>query len=255
MNIALEREKILSGVKQKVRGVFTDPRVDPVHDILHVQMVVRYIGQISQGEGYDPFVPELAAWLHDVGRIDEIKDRQRGENLPHAQASANRILLLLEEYRSPYLDDSTILVIQDAVARHSSLNQGDDSLVAIYLKEADRLAGLGAVGIFRNVAESARHLINLDDPFPDGPLRPSRLREPDASATEGLLFISEWHGMLRTETGKMLARPHAEIMARYLWQIACETSTQVACARNRIVQALSVDTPDIQAEINRFLLT
>lgn len=250
MSIALERGKILSGVEQKVRDVFTDPRVDPVHNISHIQMVVEYIGQISQGEHCDSFVPQLAAWLHDVGRIDEIKARQEGKSLPHAQASASQVQLLLTEHRGVYLDGSTISIVQDAVLRHSDLNKEDDFLVAIYLKEADRLAGLGAVGIFRNIAESAlkgRHLINDDDPFPDGPLELSRLRKPGASAVEALLFISEWHEMFRTKTGSMLAKPHAEAMVRYLWQIACETGTKDACARNRIVQKL--------ADISSFLLT
>lgn len=248
--------KILQIVEKDVRQIFTDPLVDPIHDIRHILMVVGYVKQISQGETQDPFVPTIAAWLHDVGRITEIKAKAEGRNVAHARASADQTLSLLATH-SPPLQTETIYIIQDAVARHSDLNKDDDSLVAIYLKEADRLAGLGAVGIFRNVAESGqrhRHLINFDNPFPDGPINPRRFREPDASAIEALLFISEWHQMFRTETGSNLARPLGVAMSRYLWQFACETDTRGACARNNIVQALSTDVPDLRAEINSFLI-
>ncbi|MCL4366149.1 HD domain-containing protein [Patescibacteria group bacterium] len=248
--------KILSEIRNEVQNIFTNPLVDPVHDITHILMVVDNIQQISRGENQDLFVPTLAGWLHDVGRIAEIKAKQEGRNLPHAQASAEQVPLFLGKHRRT-LKVETIETIQDAIARHSDLNKPDDSLIAIYLKEADRLAGLGAVGIFRNVAESGlkhRHLINMDNPFPNDPIKPSRFRESDASAIEALLFISEWHEMFRTETGTKLAKPHAEAMARFLWQIAFETGTKIECARNRIIQTLSSDVPDLQAQINPFLI-
>lgn len=252
MSSSARESEVLLGVEKQVRQIFEYPGVDPVHDILHVMTVVRYTDLICQGENIDPFVPKLAAWLHDVGRIDEIKARQEGRRLPHAPASAVQVPSLLKGYN---LDYSVVTIIQDAVSRHSDLNKEDDSWVAICLKDADRLAGWGANGLFRCAAESGiygRRLINLDDPFPNGPFTLSRLRSPATSHVEALLFTAEWQGMFRLETAKELSKPLAGRMARNLWWIACETGTEEACTRNAIFQALIVNASDVQEEIRQF---
>lgn len=144
---------------------------DPAHDLLHFKRVVVLARQICNEENGNLDVVIPAAWLHDFVIVPK-------DSLLRIQASrlsAERAVEFLRsiDYPSRYFED-----ISHAIIGHSfSANIEIKTLEAKIVQDADRLDGLGAIGIARCFATAGllkRPFYSPDDPFCD-------LRIPDDS--------------------------------------------------------------------------
>jgi HD superfamily phosphodiesterase len=214
--------RVLGHVEGTARRVFAEMPLLPVHDILHVERVVRNTQLICEGEGVDPFLPTVCAWLHDIGRLQEIQAKGKGERVYHAEASAQQVPSILEQFR-PDLGEA-IEMIQDAVGRHSSKNADDDPLPAIILKDADRLDGIGAIGLPRVFAfYPERPIYKPDSPFGEGETSEEYLRYSGQSTQIEAFFRNmEWFPWLRSRTAIKMGIPRITLMMGALYQLADE---------------------------------
>ena len=135
---------------------------DPAHDFLHFQRVVSLAKSLCQTEGGNPHVVIPAAWLHDLVIIPKNSPlRNQASRL-----SAERAIQVLDSigYPKNYFED-----IAHAIEAHSfSANIEAKTLEAKIVQDADRLDGLGAIGIARCFATAGllkRPFYSSIDPF------------------------------------------------------------------------------------------
>lgn len=234
------RTAILTAVEDEARKIFNKMPLLPVHDITHVERVVANTGLICKGEGVDSFLPTIAAWLHDIGRLEEIKAKEIGAKVFHAEESAKHIPTILAPFASDLSNDG-IQTAKDAVARHSLKNAQDDSVIAIILKDADRLDGMGAIGFPRVFAfYPERPIYSPTEPFGVGRTDEHYLRYSGQSTQlQGFFRNMEWFLWLRTQTAIKLGTPRIKLMIDFLHQLTDELNTPRKTVDNQpIVQKI-----------------
>lgn len=140
----------------------SDEAGDPAHDVLHVQRVVKTAFDLAKQEGgcLDVVIP--AAWLHDLVSVPKNDPRRSAAS----RLSAEAAVLFLKEigYPGRWMEG-----IAHAIEAHSfSANIPAKTLEAKIVQDADRLDGLGAIGIARCFATGGllkRSFYSKDDPF------------------------------------------------------------------------------------------
>jgi uncharacterized protein len=142
---------------------------DPAHDILHFRRVVKMAKELGRSEGVNVEVIVPAAWLHDLVIVPKNSPlRSQASKLSAAKAIE---FLVGVGYPTQFHEE-----IFHAIEGHSfSANIEVKSIEAKVVQDADRLDGLGAVGIARCFATSGllkRSLYHAEDPFCES-------REPD----------------------------------------------------------------------------
>lgn len=142
---------------------------DPAHDLLHFKRVVKTAKAICATEKAKFEVVVPAAWLHDFVIVPKNDPRRKQAS----QLSADAAVKFLRELHYPeiYLEE-----IAHAIAAHSfSSGIEAKTLEAQVVQDADRLDGLGAIGIARCFATAGlfkRSFYAESDPF-------CELRAPD----------------------------------------------------------------------------
>ena len=203
MNLT-EFEKILS---HKISQIASNE--DPAHDFLHFKRVVTTAKALCKKETAKLEIVLPAAWLHDFVIIPK-NDPRRSQA---SKLSAEAAIQFLKEnhYPEKYLDE-----IAHAIMAHSySAKIEAKTLEAKIVQDADRLDGLGAIGIARVFATSGlmkRIFYSEADPFCEN-------RTPDDSQFTIDHFFSKLFktaDSLQTKSGKQEGVRRVEAMKRYL---------------------------------------
>ncbi|MDR3640090.1 MAG: HD domain-containing protein [Humidesulfovibrio sp.] len=200
---------------------------DPAHDLLHLERVVATAKRIAQSEGADMAVVIPAAWLHDyvVLRKDDPR-RSQASRLAAVEACA--YLEGLGYPSSPAKSDNAALreavleAIGHAIEAHSfSADIAPQTLEARVVQDADRLDGIGAIGIARCFACAGtmnRPFYSPVDPF-------CATREPD----DALFTIDHFYRKLfktaatmQTAAGRQEAERRVAVMRAYLRELGEE---------------------------------
>jgi uncharacterized protein len=125
------------------------PPSDPSHDYLHVCRVVNMAVKLAAEEGADIGVVLPAAFFHDCVNVP--KNDPRRKEASHLSAEAAVDYLGSVNYPSTYFDR-----IKHAIIAHSfSANIPAETIEAKVVQDADRLDGLGAIGVARCFSVSA----------------------------------------------------------------------------------------------------
>ncbi|MCL5409687.1 MAG: HD domain-containing protein [Patescibacteria group bacterium] len=242
------KDAVVSYVRNRTEDEFVHANVYPAHGIDHIRRVVYNSTAICTGEGTDPFLPTVAAWLHDNGRIAEWQAKLAGrkDRIFHAEVSAAEVPFTLSPYQD-ILGEEAIANVQQAVALHSMPNSVDDSPLTVTLKDADRLDGMGAIGIMRTFTD--RHSFpsyNLPNPY-GSVVRPLReINESNTTLMEFPFLNIEWYFMLRSETAKRIAERKLEHTYQYLRMFGEELGVDQAYLDNHpMVQKLRSAAPHI----------
>lgn len=137
---------------------------DPAHDLLHFQRVVSMAKNLCEKENGRPEVVVPAAWLHDFVIVPK--------NSPlRSQASRLAAQKAVEYLKSMNYPEEYLADIAHAIEGHSfSANIEVKTIEAKIVQDADRLDGIGAIGIARCFATAGllkRPFYSADDPFCD----------------------------------------------------------------------------------------
>ncbi|MBI1216332.1 MAG: HD domain-containing protein [Alphaproteobacteria bacterium] len=148
MTQAQEQKTDWAGIfEAKAREIYPD--ADPSHDILHVRRVVRTALALAALEGADVNIVLPAAWFHDFVTVPK-NDPLRAQA---SRLSADAAAAYLEGvgYPAQYMEG-----IRHAIAAHSfSAGIEAETVEAKVVQDADRLDGLGAIGVARCFSTSA----------------------------------------------------------------------------------------------------
>ncbi len=208
-------EKVFSAKIKFITKYKDSINTDPAHDYLHFKRVVEMTKKICVLENGNQFVCVPAAWLHDFIVIP--KDSPLRSTA--SKMSAEAALLFLKEINYPeqFFDETF-----EAIAGHSfTANRTVNSLNAKIVQDADRLDGLGAIGIARCFGTSGllkRSFYSELDPFCES-------RKPDDSNFsvdhfyKKLFLVAD---RLHTSSAQKIGHQRIQIMKIYLHDLKLE---------------------------------
>lgn len=197
--MTLERQAALDRVEAWVRETL-DANTKRAHGWLHTDRVRRNIRVLAPAESVDPFLAELAALLHDVGRT------QPGPEAEHGARSAMMAAPILDDLLLAHEERETVL---HAIRWHNSAR--DDTALLCVLRDADMLDGLGAMGIMRAFM-SKSHLLPYD---PEAPFEDNNERWPPLFSSDQFLGQMAWYDRLNTETARQMAEDRFALMRAF----------------------------------------
>lgn len=192
--------KEIAALTQAVQEQF-DKGSHPAHGFDHVLRTSKIARYLAEQEGYpDPEAAEVAGLLHDIGRTVQEEEKDHG---PAGVPMASEMLDQYTDY-----DTTTKQQILDAIRDHSAF-KADGELTHI-LQDADKLDGLGAIGIMRGYV--SRYYLPAYDPLDIVPTKGER----ETTIHAMLAFQLEWLDMMETDTGRALAQKRAKVMHDFL---------------------------------------
>lgn len=188
---------------------------DPAHDLLHFKRVVGLAKQLCKQEGGQAEIVVPAAWLHDLVIVP--KDSPLRSKASRLSAEKAIQFLTSVNYPGKYFDS-----IAHAIEGHSfSANIEVRTLEAKIVQDADRLDGLGAIGIARCFATAGllkRPFYELEDPF-------CAVRLPDDSLYTVDHFYKKLFKTaetLKTKSGRAEGQKRIAAMKTYLSTLQSE---------------------------------
>jgi len=217
--MGLSQEEIIKQTEKFVQE-FMRPIKEEAHKFGHVDRVRKWALKIGEQEGgVDLFLLEMAALLHDVGRVTETSE------IDHYVAGEKiaRDFLLSLNYFSPKEIDLICLGVRWHGAGHK------EKLVKI-LQDADKMDSLGAIGVIRTATFLGKKPYYIDEKS-FTPLNMSqkeidekiKQRPWEKSIVDGLNFCLNFSQYFNTETGKRLAKEKTEYLRNFIQQLKKET--------------------------------
>lgn len=198
---------MIKSLQVEVQRLYNNENYNPGHDIKHVLRVVGLSAKIARAEGYNVEEAKAAALLHDMGRFSSNTESHAEEGVKKAQELLNSFTEFNPGQKNRILN---------AIANHSK-RETADTLTHI-LQDADKLDGLGAVGIMKAfIAES--HLPDYIDVVSTEVRSPYPLAK---TLMEQLGFQLEWYDMLYTKTAKKIGQRRFTFMKEFVSELKRE---------------------------------
>jgi uncharacterized protein len=195
----------------------TDMGSDPAHDLAHFRRVVATATQLAKNEGANLDVVVPAAWLHDLVNVPKNDPRRSIAS----RLSAEEAVLYL---RAVGYDRAPLEEIAHAVEAHSfSANITPRTLEAKVVQDADRLDGLGAIGVARVFAVAGllgRQFYDPADPF----ALDRALDDQKNTVDHFYVKLFKTADTLQTVAGRDEGRKRVDYMRRFLDQLRGEIS-------------------------------
>jgi len=190
-----------------------------VHKWSHIEKVSYYINILAKKEQIDPTPCIIAAYCHDLGRLEEEKLKKENLHLPHALLSIEPTCKILNEIG---ISGTMFGEIIEAITVHSYRVYEGSNKVAKVLQDADKMAGFGFLGIFEGVKYFSEEdyidpkevIINKNnrEKLKELIIELSKKIEKSAleKALKGLKWKSEWYEMFHTKSSKEIIKKEYE---------------------------------------------
>ncbi|MBL7715608.1 MAG: HD domain-containing protein [Bdellovibrionales bacterium] len=212
-------------IRKHLEETLSQEPPDPAHDLAHFQRVVATSKQIAEKENADLRVVIPAAWLHDLVNVPK-NDPRRSQA---SRLSAEEACRYLEKigYGAQWGNGEKARILKEiahAIEAHSySAGIETRSLEARVVQDADRLDGLGAIGIARVFAVAGllkRPLYHSQDPF----AKSRTLNDYESTVDHFFVKLFKTVDTLKTPAGKEEGQRRSAIMRRYLDDLSREIS-------------------------------
>jgi uncharacterized protein len=209
-------------VLQRLAALDAGPDADGAHDANHLERVWRNARALLAGHREaDALVVLAACYLHDLVNLPK-NDPRRAEA---SRLSAARACELLREAGFP---PDRLDAVAHAIAAHSfSAGIAAETLEARIVQDADRLDGLGAVGLARLFYTAGRmgsSLAHAIDPLAHG-----RALDDKTYALDHIpVKLARLPGMMQTEAGRRLAERRLALLEEFRATFADEWSDRGA---------------------------
>lgn len=145
---SIEQAELITYVRSKVADLFAGKPV-PAHNFDHAERVAENAIEIAKREGFKSiFLAELAALLHDVGRVPEFHDPTK-KGIRHHELSYETLQVWFnQDERFSILSREDKIELLYAVRYHWN-NAADEYELAWILRDADKIDMFGLQGIER----------------------------------------------------------------------------------------------------------
>lgn len=203
---------------EQARTWYTDS--DPVHDFDHILRVYRMAERLAVAEGADLEIVRAAALLHDAEGSNPVDLVKRAT---HQYASAD---FAAEVLSAEGWEIQRIAAVQHCIRAHRFRDTSElpQTLEAQILFDADKLDAIGAVGLARVIAYSARVPRPFYAPPSEQFLKTGKL-EPGELHTayhEHLFKLSKLKERMYTKTGKAIAKERHQYLDDYFKRLIAE---------------------------------
>lgn len=201
---------------------------DAAHDYDHLLRVVAIADTISAHDGGDLPTIWAAVAFHDIGQ-----ERERHHGGDHAFIGAEMAAELLTNTLFP---QQAIPGVQQAIREHRMTGGvTPQTLEGRILYDADKIDGLGAIGIGRLYMITGRYNQKVYSPVPEGivePVDPLLVRQlrrrPDYSPSiEFQLLFGNLPERMMTGTGKEIARERFAFMQEFFTRLKKEAGGEL----------------------------
>jgi uncharacterized protein len=189
---------------------------DSAHDISHILRVVEAAKLLCIEEGANIDVVLPAAYLHDCVTLP----KNHPDNHKSSTMAADKAIRLLENLEG--YDNRLLSQVHHAIQTHSySANLKAETLEAKVLQDADRLDGLGAIGVSRCMAVAGKlgnKIYQMHDPFCE-----QRNADSKVSAVDHFYEkLFKTATTMQTQAGRAEAKKRVEFMQEFLAQLGSE---------------------------------
>lgn len=138
---------------------FLNSEKDDIHGFSHVKRVYDLCLKLGKKLNANLSVLQIAALLHDIGRIHE---KSSINNKNHAELSAEIAVNYLRS-KKLNLSDEDVKNIIHSIKAHSFSNMViPETLEAKILSDTDKLDALGAIGLYRTIGFTVRNQGGID---------------------------------------------------------------------------------------------
>lgn len=215
----MTKQQIIKKTEKYVKECIKDLPPN-VHDFKHVDRVRKWAIKIAKAEKKDVFLAEMAALLHDVGRSKENPPR-----ILHADIGAKMAYQFLTNNK--LISKKEADQITYAVACHG---RGGKGWLVNILQDADKLDGLGAIGLMRGIQGT---YVLPEYIHPAGEEKTKwqpgeatkilrKQKHVGLSVIENLNFQISWYKDFHTKSARQIARPLVQFMKKYIQQFKKE---------------------------------
>jgi uncharacterized protein len=189
------------------------------HDWTHVERVRALALKIGKKERVDLGILELAALLHDIHKPEEMRKNGR---ICHAEKGAKTARKILEKYG---VGESAINQVAHCIASHRTRNDNQPQTIeAKVLRDADKLDGIGAIGVARDfqfagyIASQLTEAKMLYTGREKGLARQGRrvdYTKDDSALLEYELNMKKIRNKLLTKEGKRIGKERHKFMEKF----------------------------------------
>ncbi|MFC1638294.1 HD domain-containing protein [Patescibacteria group bacterium] len=211
----MNQKEIIEKVEKEAKKYFE--KANGCHDWSHVERVRKLALNIGKKEKANSFVLEVAALLHDIGRCEEMnKSRKNGGRVKfcHAEEGGKITREVLREYA---LSDEDVENIVHCVESHRCRNELiPETIEAKVLFDADKIDGLGAIGVGRIFlfagSHGSRNLYTGNEKRLAKEGGDYSFTREDSAPLEYEIKLKYTIEKMITETGKEIARKRLDFM-------------------------------------------
>lgn len=196
---------------------------DAAHDFDHLERVMAIVDTISAQEGGDLPIIWAAVAFHDIGQ-----ERERRYGGDHAFIGADLAAELLSNTSFP---QASIPAVQQAIREHRMTGGvAPQTLEGRILYDADKIDGLGAIGIGRLYMITGRYNQKVYTPVSDDIVEPVdpllvrqlRRRLDYSPSIEFQLLFGNLPERMMTRTGREIARERFAFMQEFFTRLRKE---------------------------------
>ena len=213
---------------QQIENYMLASMDDSAHDCEHVYRVLYNALEIAKAETVDYDILTAACLLHDIGRVDQIRD----PSLCHAQVGSEKAYRFLLDIG---MDETFAAAVRHCIATHRfRKNLPPQTIEAKILFDADKLDVTGAIGIARTLMYRGTLTEPLYRILPDG-------RISDGSDDIGHSFFREYKFKLEklydrffTKRGAELAKERQAIAKAYYEHLYAEVNDGYAAGKDAL---------------------
>jgi uncharacterized protein len=216
METVFNESEVLTQVYEEIQQRFSGIE-DLAHGWEHVQRVYHLALSIAERERADRFIVGMAALTHDLGRT-----APQGQAGHHADLSVQLATDLMNIYAVPA--DKQQAILHAIIAHSFSRGVPPQTLEAHVVRDADRLDGLGAIGIMRwamtgiVLQTSETRSYHPDDPFAEKHIPNDKRYILDHFYAK----LLKLEATMQTETARAMAAQRTAFMRIYLHQLRQE---------------------------------
>jgi len=213
------KERLVAEVGEAARELLA--KSPACHDWDHTLRVRGLAMQIAQAEDADLLVVEVAALLHDIGRPQELADHGQTDHAQLGAEMATQLLRQRGDIPQEFIEHVSACIRTHRYRARDSRNL-PETIEAKVIFDADKLDGIGAIGIARSFHFAGRIGARVHNTEKEA-LSDSSYSREDTAYREYLVKLRYVKDRLLTETGRKIALQRHQFMVDFFRQLNEET--------------------------------